>query len=269
MAIESVNVPATPAQGGLDVPTTKTRKRALTVTAPTPADLKKTKVEPPPVATPDIQDALTTPIQPTESSKPILEDTPTSAPTKTTTPSASNEDEEEPWWKSCREEKTFRLPGQGPHTFLTGSECLSCLFNYEGQNFMVLKSAMLEVAVNAKQLKEDHDEWELGALMEDIVFWELLREEVDEEPEEVNALAAMFKEADSGDKFTYEVTVQREKPAEGLPAMEFKWTVEFPWLHIAEEDQGIWWMTAISAPDKESLEAARILWKCLPQFISP
>ncbi|TCD65056.1 hypothetical protein EIP91_003294 [Steccherinum ochraceum] len=267
MAVESANAPAMPVQGGLDVPTTKTRKRALTVTAPTPSDPKKTKVDPPPMPTPDIHDAPITPSHPAETPKPTLEQPPTAKLTEATTTDGPVKDKKEPWWKSCRTEKTFRLPGPGPHTFLTGSECLSCLFDGEGGNFLVLKSEMLQVLAKAKAHKDDED-FEESELMNDVVFRDISHEEVEEEPEEYFALSAMFGETESGDGVTYEVTVQREQPEKGLPALKFEWTMEFEWEHIAEEDQGTWWITAISAPDKESLEAGKILWDNLPQRYS-
>ncbi|TCD69447.1 hypothetical protein EIP91_007573 [Steccherinum ochraceum] len=277
-------------QGGLTVPATRTRKRGLTVSAPHPDDLKKAKVEPPPLPLLGKPVSLATTSQPVDAVPP--ESTPQTAlktkPVVAVAEPASEAQEEESsaplttkeeleaertYWAEARKERIFRLPGDGPHTFFVFCEAINGIFHgvEDDVQYFVQKSTMMDVMAKTEEMDEDEEE-EARELTSEIMdqggFWEPVINEDDAKTEEAKALQKVLSDVKStGYADWYEVTVQKAKPAKGVPALEIKkWRMRLNWYKVAEDQQCSWWITGVALPDEESSEAALIISENVPPY---
>jgi len=257
---------------GLTVPAVRSRKRGLTVSAPSPDDLKKVKVDAPPLPPLPKTEAKSS-VQPPHRPEPSE-----TAPVAAVKVQKTHEDLKtslaKDWTDGAKSKKKhqqpriYRLPGNGPHTFFASEEALSQIVDGDSDVdacFMVLKSTLQSVVSAFPGICEE----DVSELMDNVGFWEV---ELDEEAKE----AAETKEAEAWRKIWaaldtpqggwYEVTVQREKPAEGVPAIEFRWCFFLDWYHIAEDQQGSWWLTGVAVPDEASSKLALVIDDHIPQY---
>ncbi|THH16234.1 hypothetical protein EUX98_g9334, partial [Antrodiella citrinella] len=137
--------------------------------------------------------------------------------------------------------------------------------------WLVLKPTMLAIASAVDGLPTDEATERASDLTDHLGWW---RVDIDEEAEkaaetdEAEALKKIFSDLEAPDhQWWYEVTVQREKPAKGVPALEIKFSMYLPWYHVAKDQEGSWWITGFAVPDEESNKAAKIMEENIPMFI--
>ncbi|KAH8103822.1 hypothetical protein BXZ70DRAFT_665394 [Cristinia sonorae] len=274
----------------MSTPAPRTRKRGLTVSAPTPDDLKKAKVDdaPPPLpALPKPQEATTpTPTPKATADAPPATNGATNGSEKTApigeeeqgneAEGASDEDDSEAEDGEGGMKKRpaiHRLPGDGPHVFLAPAQALISIHE-EGEAHLdcpfVLKSAVLDLyskAYGKGDDGEDVDE-DVSELLWNSGYWGVvLKSPEAAETKEAEAFFDLWRslEEPEGGECFYEVMVQREKPQEGMPALEFCWDI---WLHkIRKDHRGSWWMTNIAvASEEDSKKAAKLLDENTPNY---
>lgn len=215
-------------------PAPTTRKRGLTVSAPTADDAKKPKIDstPPPIPVP-VQN-----LPKDASSKPADNPNPpaTDAGRDGSPPPA-------------------RLQGDGPHTLFTFSEAISEWHGGDGGHYLVLKEPLLAVldATSEALGKEEKEEAE-EALMDDVTFFAVDLPEGASETNGASALQDAFA-ALPGHPWWFEVTVQRAKPEKGVPAME---------IQLDENEDEQWWITGYAEPDERAAKAAEIIERHIP-----
>lgn len=179
------------------------------------------------------------------------------------------EEEEEDDVHPYRRPVFHRLPSDGPVTFLTSSDSLSTILQGEPDSYMVPKSTMLDVMSKTAGLSEEEAEDIAGKLLSAGGYWDLDMDMSAAETKEAELLCEKLRTVSKNepeDQWWYEVIVQREKPAEGEAALEFKWYMFLNWHHIAEEDKGSWWITDFAIPDEELNKAATIIPDHAPMY---
>jgi len=250
-------------------PSADSRKRGLSASAPTPEESKKYKVEEaiPPPATSKVEEP--------ESTEPQPEETNSNSDIRATFPKDYTLDvfeDDGSYGSKHRRPRTYKLPGSGPHVFFTSYDMLQQVVSgmADGGCWMALKSSVLAVASATSELPKAEARELASDLMHHVGYWEVsLDDEAEKaaETEEAEALGELWSELDApAGQWWYEVTVQQEKPAKGVPAIEITWYMYLDWYHIAEEQQGSWWLTGIALPGEESKTATDILEENIPSW---
>ena len=268
---------------GLAVPVARTRKRGLTVSAPSADDAKKSKVAPPPIPSmpplpkPQNVDTNVASSQPSASKA-------STAP-EPTLPAPNAETDSKPLVDETFVDKAsarsggqkpakHKLSGNGPHTFLVSAPILRKILDASAENgaFMVLKSTMLEVAEKSVGLEKEEVAEVVWDLVDESGLWEMyVRSEEAAKSEEAKSLCQRWSKIqdemkDVDKKWYCEVTVQKPKPSKGVPAMEIVWDM---FLYALPDDlfhRGSWWITDVVLADDQSAKAAELLYENVPTY---
>lgn len=261
----------------------RSRKRGLTVSAPSPDDLKKAKVEPSSQPEPKEPESKspdeTTQVDPSEKKQPEAASmAETSIPPIGDSDVDDDDDEKsvyaEELDKGRKKQRICRLPGDGPHTFITYADAMISIFSGEIESppYMVRKSTLLKVAAHEDQCSacdDDEDCERTSLLLDRSGFW-IVNTQITQKKgrtKEADALCDVWDKLCEGSpkgQWWYEVTVQREKPKEGVPALEIQYEMFLD--KVAPDSQGSWWITGFAVPDEESQKAAEILEENIPQY---
>lgn len=264
---------------GLAVPVARTRKRGLTVSAPSADDAKKSKVAPPPIPPmpPLPKPQNLTPSQPSAPEASAAHE-PTLPATNTETDNKSLGDETFVDKASARsggqKPAKHKLSGKGPHTFLVSTPILKKILDASAENgtFMVLKSTMLEVAEKSVGLEKEEVVEVAWDFMDESGLWEMYvrsKEAVGTEEAKVlcqrwSKLQDEMKDVDK--KWYCEVTAQKPKPPKGTPAVEIVWDMFLYALPDNLFHRGSWWITDVVLADDQSAKAAELLYENVPPY---
>ena len=170
---------------------------------------------------------------------------------------AEDEDDEEEEDEEEEEEddkdSSEVLDGPGPHVFMCWADAIFSLVGpIDDQPYLTLKSTAVEAWRKVAHLPKAERYEALSPHMDNVRAWELIFDEEGEETPSGQLLSKAWEDVLAKEKSTggrgwwYEVTVQREKPAEGSAGLE----IEFD-----GGPKGKWWITGFAITDKEAHDA--------------